>query len=158
MKYGVFFSPLEYHKRPIPIYKECICFEVRTDDDHSPDSDDPERILEFLNSCWNQERKLMMLQEKGTIYRLGDRIHRCDTDFHRFKKKYPWIEERIYDDGDILYIGKDLKKSDSDEYYLEVPMLSCDGYEIPEYCNKHEWEYAFVYSRFCRKFYIKEII
>ena len=158
MKYGIFFKPPSYSKRPLPIFKDYICFEVRTDDDHSPDSDDPDRILKFLNMYWRKEDNLLRLQEKGTIYRLGNRLHSCDTDLHRFKKKYPWINERIHNDGDIIYIGKDLKKSDSDEYYLEVPMLSCNDDEIPEYCDEHEWEYAFIYYSFTRKYYIKEMI
>ena len=112
MEYGIFFKRPITKRRGYNLPDNYINIEVHTWSEKNQSSDDPEEILLKLNHYWNKSEKLFTLQERGTIYFLGNKITECDTEYNRFKVSADVKVEEIIDNetGDITYIRRGKKR------------------------------------------------
>ena len=161
MEYGIFFKRPKTKRRGYNLPDNYINIEVHAWSENQS-SDDPEEILLKLNHYWNKSEKLFGLQEKGTIYHLGNKITECDTEYDRFKVNADVKVEEIIDNetGDITYIIKG-KKDRFGTYldrYLENPLYMCEKDEIDKVAFEQDWNYAFIFDEVTRQFSYKKIV
>lgn len=157
MEYGIFFKRPKTKRRGYNLPDDYINIEVHTWSEKNQSSDDPEEILLKLNRYWNKSEKLFTLQERGTIYHLGNKISECDTEYNRFKGNAGVkVDEKINDvTGDITYIRRG--KKDEHDTYLENPLYMCEEDEIDKVAFEQDWDYAFIFDEVKRNFTYKKI-
>lgn len=157
MEYGIFFKHPKTKRRGYNLPDNYINIEVHTWSEKNQSSDDPEEILLKLNSYWNKSEKLFTLQEKGTIYHLGNKISECDTEYNRFKGNAGTKVDEIINDvtGDITYIRK--SKEDYMDVYLENPIYMCEEDEIDKVAFEQDWSYAFIFNEVTKQFSYRKI-
>ena len=124
---------------------------------HRDDIFNPEQIKEFLNKHWNSPKKLLKLQECGSVWKLATNVKDCDTEVSRFRNEYKgkmkkYEEERT---GELTYY---IEQKDCPDAILKIPLYATLGKNlIKSDCRDNEWECAFVFDAENKSFEIKNV-
>lgn len=125
---------------------------------HRDDNFDPEQIKEFLDKHWNSQKKLLKLQECGTIWKLATNVKDCDTEVSRFRNEYKGKMEKYEEErtGELTYY---IEQKDCPNATLKIPLYATLGKNlIKSDCRDNEWECAFVFDENSKSFEIKLVI
>lgn len=131
-----------------PLDKWYINIEVINHDDNL----DPEQIKEFLNEHWNSQKKLLKLQEHGSIWKLATNVKDSDTEVSHFCSEYKGKMEKYEDErtGELTYY---IEQKDYPDATLKIPLYATLGKNlIKSDCRDNLWEYAFVFDEKTKKF------
>ena len=131
-----------------PLDKWYISIEVINNDDNF----DPDQIKEFLDKHWNSQKKLLKLQEFGTIWKLASTPKECNSEVSRFRSEYKGKLEKYEDEktGKITYC---IEQKDCPDATLKIPLYATLGKNlIKSDCKDNGWEYAFVFDEKTKKF------
>jgi hypothetical protein len=116
------------------------------------DTLDPEQIKEFLDKHWNSQKKLLKLQEYGSIWKLASNIKECDTEVSHFRDEYIGKMKKYEDErtGELTYYIEQRNRPDAT---LKIPLYATLGKNlIKSDCRDNLWEYAFVFDEKTKKF------
>lgn len=136
-----------------PLDKWYINIEVINNDDNF----DPEQIKEFLDKHWNSQKKLLKLQEFGTIWKLASTPKECDSEVSRFRSRHKGKIEKYEDEGtgELTYY---IEQKDCPDATLKIPLYATLGKDlIKSDCKDNGCEYAFVFDEKTKKFEIINI-
>lgn len=112
----------------------------------------PEQIKEFLDKHWNSQKKLLKLQEHGSIWKLATNVKDSDTELSHFRSEYKGKMEKYEDErtGELTYY---IEQRDCPDATLKIPLYATLGKNlIKSDCRDNEWEYAFVFDEKTKKF------
>ena len=112
----------------------------------------PEQIKEFLDKHWNSQKKLLKLQEHGSIWKLATNVKDCDSEVSHFRSEYKGKMEKYEDErtGELTYY---IEQRDCPDATLKVPLYATLGKNlIKSDCRDQLWEYAFVFDEKTKKF------
>lgn len=118
---------------------------------------DPEQIKDFLDKHWNSQKKLLKLQECGTVWKLTTNVKDCDTEVSHFRNEYKGKMKKYEDDnsGELTYY---IEQKDCPDPTLKIPLYATLGKNlIKSDCKDNEWEYAFVFDEKTKKFEMLKI-
>ena len=118
---------------------------------------DPEQIKEFLDKHWNSQKKLLKLQELGTIWKFGSTLKDCDTEVSCFRSEYKGKMEKYEDErtGELTYY---IAQRNCPDATLKIPLYATLGKNlIKSDCRDNLWEYAFVFDEKTKKFEMLKI-
>lgn len=136
-----------------PLNKWFINIEVINRDDIF----DPEQIKEFLNEHWNSQKKLLKLQEFGTIWKLASTPDECDSEVSRFRSEYIGKMKK-YEDERTSELTYYIEQKDYPAATLKIPLYATLGKNlIKSDCKDNEWECAFVFDEKTKKFEMLKI-
>ena len=113
---------------------------------------DPEQIKEFLDKHWNSQKKLLKLQEHGSIWKLATNVKECDSEVSHFRSEYKGKMKKYEDEGtgELTYY---IEQKDCPDATLKIPLYATLGKNlIKSDCRDNEWEYAFVFDETTKKF------
>ena len=136
-----------------PLDKWYINIEVINNDDNF----NPEQIKEFLDKHWNSQKKLLKLQECGTVWKLADSVKECDTEVSRFRNEYKGKMEKYEDErtGELTYY---IEQKDCPDATLKIPLYATLGKNlIKSDCRDNEWECAFIFDEESTSFEMKNV-
>ena len=111
-----------------------------------------EQIKEFLNKHWNSQKKLLKLQELGTIWKFASTLKECDTEVSCFRSEYKGKMEKYEDErtGELTYY---IAQRNCPDATLKIPLYATLGKNlIKSDCRDNLWEYAFVFDEKTKKF------
>lgn len=131
-----------------PLDKWYINIEVINNDDNFV----PEQIKEFLDKHWNSQKKLLKLQECGSIWKLVTNCDDCETEVSRFQSEYIGKMKKYEDEGtgELTYY---IEQKDYPDARLKIPLYATLGKDlIKSDCKDNGWEYAFVFNEDCKSF------
>ena len=113
---------------------------------------DPKQIKDFLDKHWNSQKKLLKLQECGSVWKLATNVKECDTELSHFRNEYKGKMGKYEDDnsGELTYY---IEQHDCPDATLKIPLYATLGKNLIESdCKDNEWEYAFVFDEKIKKF------
>ncbi len=112
----------------------------------------PEIAKDFLDKHWNSQKKLLKLQECGSVWKLATNVKECDTELSHFRNEYKGKIGKYEDDnsGELTYY---IEQHDCPDATLKIPLYATLGKNLIESdCKDNEWEYAFVFDEKIKKF------
>ena len=121
---------------------------------HRDDNFDFEQIKEFLDTHWNSQKKLLKLQECGSVWKLATNVKDCDTEVSRFRNEYEGKMEKYEDErtGELTYY---IEQKDCPDATLKIPLYATLGKNlIKSDCRDNEWECAFIFNAESKSFEI----
>ena len=136
-----------------PLDKWYINIEVINNDDNF----NPEQIKEFLDKHWNSQKKLLKLQECGSIWKLATNVKECDSEVSHFRSEYKGKMKKYEDErtGELTYY---IEQKNCPDATLKIPLYATLGKNlIKSDCRDNEWECAFVFDEKTKKFEILKI-
>ena len=110
-----------------------------------------------MDKHWNSQKKLLKLQEFGTIWKLASTTKECDSEVSHFRSEYKGKMEKYEDErsGEITYY---IKQKDCPDAILKIPLYATLGKNlIKSDCRDNEWECAFVFDEKTKKFEMLKI-
>lgn len=124
---------------------------------HLDDNFEPEQIKEFLDKHWNSQKKLLKLQECGSIWKLATNVKDCDTEVSHFRNEYIGKMNKYEDErtGEFTYY---IEQKYCPDATLKIPLYATLGKNlIKSDCRDNEWECAFVFDEKTKKFEMLKI-
>jgi hypothetical protein len=118
---------------------------------------DPEQIKDFLDKHWNSQKKLLKLQEHGSVWKLATNVKDCDTEVSHFRSEYKGKMEKYEDErtGELTYY---IEQKDYPDAILKIPLYATLGKDlIKSDCEDNEWECAFIFNEMSKMFDILKI-
>ena len=113
---------------------------------------DPKQIKDFLDKHWNSQKKLLKLQECGSVWKLATNVKECDTELSHFRNEYKGKMGKYEDtnSGELTYY---IEQHDYPDATLKVPLYATLGKNLIESdCKDNEWECAFVFDEKTKRF------
>lgn len=118
---------------------------------------DPEQIKDFLDKHWNSQKKLLKLQECGSIWKLATNVKDCDTELSHFRSEYIGKMKKYEDErtGELTYY---IEQKNCRDATLKIPLYATLGKKlIKSDCRDLLWEYAFIFDEKTKKFEMLKI-